>query len=229
MKKYEIVRRFLLEKIKSLYPDDRIPSERELVATLQVSRMTVRKALEQLVEEGYLYREANAGTFVSGAGLRRYSDPLFSHRLAGEETNERRDIHHVRLIKAPEDVANGLHLSKGAWALQFQMTTYDDALPIAFEEFYYNADIVGDVDYELFRLIGLRYINERLGMDIASSTKQFKAVLPVPMVQHRLQLSPQQPIIYQTATTRLKDGRIVEYYKGYINDRFKPVILMTRV
>jgi len=229
MKKYEIVRQYLIEKIKNLYPEDQIPSERELVQTLKVSRMTARKAIDQLIEEGFLYRDHNLGTFVSKPSIHRYYDQLLRGRLTESETIQRRDVHNVRLIKATEEVAKAMHLEVDTLVLQYQATSYEGDYPVGYEESYYNVEILGDVDYALFRLLGLRYIKEKLNLDIANAIKRFQAVLPVPIVQHHLQLPPNQPIIYQTAQTILKDGRIIQYYKGYLNDQFTPVILMTKV
>jgi GntR family transcriptional regulator len=228
MKKYEIVRQYLLEKIKHIYPEDQIPSERELVSTLNVSRVTARKAIDQLIEEGFLYREHNVGTFVAKPSMHRFYDQVFRARLENSVT-EQQVVHNVRLIKSTEETAKALRMLEGSMVIQLQITTYDDGLPVAYEESYYNADILGDVDFDLFRLLKVRYIKEKLGLEIANTVKQFQAVLPLPIVQHHLQLPPNQPIIFQTAQTFLKDGRIVEYYKGYINDKFTPVILMTRV
>ncbi|MBO5246897.1 MAG: GntR family transcriptional regulator, partial [Eubacterium sp.] len=46
-------------------PGDKLPSENELSATYGVSRQTVRKALEILQNEGYIYAEHGRGTFCS--------------------------------------------------------------------------------------------------------------------------------------------------------------------
>ena len=43
---------------------DRIPSERELASQFDVSRMTLRQAIQTLVDEGILERRVGAGTFV---------------------------------------------------------------------------------------------------------------------------------------------------------------------
>ncbi|UOQ45586.1 GntR family transcriptional regulator [Halobacillus salinarum] len=44
---------------------DRVPSEKELSETFQVSRITSKKALEKLMNEGYVYRQRGKGTFVA--------------------------------------------------------------------------------------------------------------------------------------------------------------------
>ncbi|WP_448524135.1 GntR family transcriptional regulator [Pseudothermotoga sp.] len=63
---YKVVKEYLLSKIKTgeLLPDDRVPSEKELMEMFQVSRITVRKAIDELVLEGFLYRLQGIGSFV---------------------------------------------------------------------------------------------------------------------------------------------------------------------
>ncbi|MDH7602814.1 MAG: GntR family transcriptional regulator [Armatimonadota bacterium] len=59
----EAIRRDVL--VRGLRPGDLIPSERELVRIYDVSRVTVRRAIRDLVEEGFLRREGRRGTFVN--------------------------------------------------------------------------------------------------------------------------------------------------------------------
>lgn len=64
---YEQVYRSLKNEIlDGIYkPGDRIPSEKELTDSFKISRITSKKALEKLVEEGIVYRQQGKGTFVS--------------------------------------------------------------------------------------------------------------------------------------------------------------------
>ncbi len=59
----EAIRRDVLKR--GLRTGDLIPSERELVKIYDVSRVTVRRAIRDLVEEGFLKREGRRGTFVN--------------------------------------------------------------------------------------------------------------------------------------------------------------------
>jgi DNA-binding GntR family transcriptional regulator len=58
-------------ELREFPPGGRIPSETELVLHYGVSRMTVRRAIEALVADGYLRSRRGSGTFVTeGSGLR---------------------------------------------------------------------------------------------------------------------------------------------------------------
>lgn len=66
--KYYQVKKTIVEKIDNdeFTVGEPIPSERELMVMFDVSRITVRKAVEELEQEGYLYKVQGKGTYVKG-------------------------------------------------------------------------------------------------------------------------------------------------------------------
>src|SRR4051812_5824952 len=64
---YQQLQRALREAIESrrLSADDALPAERQIASELAVSRITVRKAIDGLVEEGLLVRRQGSGNFVA--------------------------------------------------------------------------------------------------------------------------------------------------------------------
>ncbi len=91
----------LKARIESLGPGARIPSEPQLARDWGVSRFTVAKAVEQLVDEGLITRRQGSGSFVAEAPLRRAPGYLLSfteavsaaghsasHRLLGSKPNQ---------------------------------------------------------------------------------------------------------------------------------------------
>jgi GntR family transcriptional regulator of arabinose operon len=70
MPMYAQIREYLLDGIEvgSWKGDERLPSENELAEQFRVSRITIKKALDQLVEEGVVYRIQGKGSFVSENG-----------------------------------------------------------------------------------------------------------------------------------------------------------------
>jgi GntR family transcriptional regulator len=97
---YYQLKNIILKKIKNSEFDTikPIPSERELSETLNISRMTVRQALNQLVSEGVLYREKGKGTFVSKVKIEQRNIMSFSD---------------IAIKKGLLPVTKILHFSKG--------------------------------------------------------------------------------------------------------------------
>ncbi|MEF3305004.1 GntR family transcriptional regulator [Paenibacillus sp. GYB003] len=64
---YKQIKQFILDNIRQSVwqPGDKTPSENELAAQFQVSRITIKNALQELIEEGLIYRVQGKGTFVS--------------------------------------------------------------------------------------------------------------------------------------------------------------------
>ena len=68
----------LLERIRvgELVPEERLPSERELSKSLNVSRMTLRAALRELDNKGLLVRRPGDGTYVAKPKIERQAAKL---------------------------------------------------------------------------------------------------------------------------------------------------------
>ena len=73
MKKYQMVKHYLLDLILNgtYTPQLPIPPERELSSLLKVNRMTVRRAVEELMYDGYLIRKKGSGTYLTREKVRK--------------------------------------------------------------------------------------------------------------------------------------------------------------
>lgn len=78
---YVQIQEYLAEQIISgkLSPESRIPSERDLSEELEVSRMTIRKAITELVNEGLLDRRHGSGTYVARPKVTYESGDLINY------------------------------------------------------------------------------------------------------------------------------------------------------
>ncbi len=81
---YERAQQHLIEMIEGpgYVGGDRIPSERELSEQFGISRMTMRKAIEKLIDKGLLERHSTAGTYIPMPVVRRpITGKMFSHGI----------------------------------------------------------------------------------------------------------------------------------------------------
>src|SRR3954453_9337275 len=96
---------------KELGPDVAIPSERELMSRYDVSRSTVRKAIESLIADGLLHRIAGKGTFVARPRLEsRLHLASFSQDMRRRGLTPSTPLLGVEADRPPIDVAKALDL-----------------------------------------------------------------------------------------------------------------------
>ncbi len=133
---YQQLQRSIREAIGSqlLAPDDALPAERQIATDLSVSRITVRKAIEGLVEEGLLVRRQGSGNFVSARIEKNFAKlTSFSEDMQARG----RKPHSVWLKKtegtvSPEEALT-LGLSPGTPVYRFHRVRYADDAPMAVE------------------------------------------------------------------------------------------------
>ncbi|MFD0716315.1 substrate-binding domain-containing protein [Paenibacillus sp. GCM10027626] len=98
--KYQLIKDYVLSQIenKEISQDDRIPSESEFVKMLDVSSITVRKALTDLVNEGVIYRVRGKGSFVANqnAAADKTTSNLIAFIISGLELH---DSSYLRIMK----------------------------------------------------------------------------------------------------------------------------------
>lgn len=81
--KYAAVWAQLAARISTMSVGDRLPPEPELCTQYQISRTTLRRAVEELVDEGLLVREQGRGTFVTRPRYRQRFHESFADQVMG--------------------------------------------------------------------------------------------------------------------------------------------------
>ena len=150
--KHQQLRRILLDQITTrLAPGAAIPSERQLIAEYGVSRITVREALGQLVNEGHLERVRGKGTFVANR-------PMQSTLHLASFTEEMRAMGHVPttvvLVREqkvpPKDTAAALRLGEDDTAFHVKRLRMADGAPVSIDDAWLVADAFpGLLDHDL--------------------------------------------------------------------------------
>src|SRR5689334_11120369 len=133
---YQQLQRSLREAIENrvIAPDDALPPERDLAEMLNVSRITVRKAIDELVEDGLLIRKQGSGTFVSNrveknfAKLTSFSEDM---RARGREPRSVW-MNRAEGTVTPEESLT-LRSSPGTPVFRFHRIRYADDAPMAIE------------------------------------------------------------------------------------------------
>ncbi|MCK7596589.1 histidine utilization repressor [Microbulbifer sp. CAU 1566] len=124
----------------------RVPSENQLAQDFTVSRMTARRALSELTDEGVLIRSQGLGTFVAEPVP---AGSLLEVRNIADEVAARGHSYGNRILKLEQTTANtevavALGLAEGAAVYHSIIVHLDNDLPIQFEERYTNPTLVPD-------------------------------------------------------------------------------------
>jgi GntR family transcriptional regulator len=121
-----------------LGPDAAIPSERDLMTTYDVSRSTVRKAIDTLVADGLLHRIQGKGTFVARPRLEsRLHLASFSQDMLRRGLTPSTVLLGVEADTPPGEVASALELGPDELAWRLDRVRLADGRPIALENGWY--------------------------------------------------------------------------------------------
>lgn len=126
-----------------LQPGQRILSEQEITARYEVSRVTARKALDNLVARNLLYRQAGKGTFVAEHALAYgFSAMLsFSKSLSSRGFEIRTQILDQTLIPGSSSITRQLHIDAGTDLLIIRRLRFVDGVAAAIHTSYFDARI----------------------------------------------------------------------------------------
>src|SRR6516165_1249140 len=133
---YQQLQRALRRAIERrlLAPEDALPAERDLAADFNISRITVRKALDGLVADGLLVRRQGSGNFVSARVQKNFAMlTSFSEDMRARGRSPRSVwLKRAEGTVTPEE-ALALRLSPGTPVYRFHRLRYADEAPMSIE------------------------------------------------------------------------------------------------
>jgi len=201
-------------------PDDALPPERDLAEMLNVSRITVRKAIDELVDDGLLIRKQGSGTFVSNrveknfAKLTPFSEDM---RARGREPRSVWMNRAAGTVTPEESLA--LRSSPGTPVLRFHRIRYADDAPMAIEYATVIASCLPSlesVENSLYEAL------EQTGNRPVRALQRLRAVLLTAEQAKLLKAQERDAGLLVARVGYLKDGRAVEFsqsfYRGDIYD-----------
>ena len=212
---YQQLQRAIREAIEThgLAPEDALPAERQIAADLGISRITVRKALDGLVEEGLLVRRQGSGNFVAArieknfAKLTSFSEDMRARGRTPRSEWLRRSAGAV----TPEEALT-LKLSPGAPVYRFNRLRYADSVPMCLEFATISAtclpslESVGDSLYEALEAAGCRPVR---------ALQRLRALLLNPDQAKLLHAHVGDAGLLVERVGFLRDGRAVEFCQSY--------------
>lgn len=215
----------------NLNPGDTLPSEREYAQTYQISRMTVRQAINSLVNEGLLYRKKGSGTFVSE---RKIEQPLKGLTSFTEDMKKRGMVPssmllHFEVVPATSFIANQLRIVEGDPVYEIKRIRLADEVPMALETNYLSTSLVKGLSAEIVQASIYSYIEENLGFQITRADQLIEATIASSEEAKLLHIPKDHPMLFIQRNTYLSDGTPLELvFSRYRGDRYKFFVEMER-
>jgi GntR family histidine utilization transcriptional repressor len=190
----------------------RTPSENELCSIFSVSRMTARRALQELADQGMLSRAPGLGTFVAEIELQTPSleIPNIVDQAINSDSYSSR-ILSLGAISAPAEIAELMHRSTVTEVYQAIIVHLDKQSPIQWQALYVNPDLAPAFLKQNYTKITpdayLDWISPVSGTD-----HQLEAVLPSPIQRRELGLTAESSAVCMQLNQRCWSQKTVRNY-----------------
>lgn len=199
-------------------PGDMLPTESALMEQYQVSRATVRQALDTLVQEGLIYRERGRGTFVSHPkvqqGLVRIVSFTEDMHQRGFEPGTK--VLSATLIAASKDLAKSLDIEPGAEVARIERLRLADSEPMSIEISYLVHDYCPGVLERDYAQYPLREMLERTyNIHLASATQAIRAINASQEIAKQLNISPGDALLFIERVSLTDYGVPIEFLRIY--------------
>lgn len=208
-----------------LKPGDTIPTEKELVESYSLSRATVRQAILQLVNDGYLRREKSKGTFVT--------KPLhklrFMESLRGFSAEmERRGIPYYSrvlckdVIPASDRIGNRLEISPGTQIFYMKRLRFVNDVPFLIDEHYIPYELCHGIEEKDLENISLYHTLEvEYGLNLHHGWREFEPIKPSSKEEIKLlEIYSNTNLLYVESVVCNKNGMPVDYFEAKIHGKF---------
>jgi len=221
---YYQLKEILLDYITNHHEDRErpIPTEVDISAHFNISRPTVRQAINELVVEGYLIRQKGKGTFItkpkiSQAFLQNLDS--FNTEMSKKGLQPSTKVLGLEAIDCDEKIGEALKVPVGSKVIQLRRLRFANGEPIVYVVTYLPYDRcqpIMDKDLEFESLYNL--LREVCGFSLLKAVRNLEAVLAGEYEAKLLEVDKGAPIQYIKSVTYLTDESPIEYslarYRG---------------
>lgn len=220
-------------RIEKWQEGHKIPTEFELCDIFHVSRITIRKAIEELVREKLLVRKKPVGTFVAE---RKLVDDKQNYTIVKSFTNEMKELGikfetlkvNVIVSHADHTIANFLNITPGEKIIILKRLRGNKGKPIGYFITYFKYEEYFSLNTNDYEHSFYDYLNS-LDIHITSNQEVVESVLPTKEVATILKVSNGTPLLKRCRFTSDAYKNFYEYTECYyIGNEYKYFIDFTR-
>jgi GntR family transcriptional regulator len=205
----------------TLPPGSQLPPEEGLIQRFKVSRTTVRKAIQNLIERGLVEVRRGKGTFVTQPRITQELTELTGFvedmQVLGRSATAR--LLDKRVLAADQIVAHHLALAPGTLVVRLRRVRLADGVAMSFDETYLPRDIgekVVDDDLEAEPVFAL--LEDKYDTPLVEAEYKLEAAAADPVAAQALQVPTGSPVFVIERTSYTTGNRPIDYerlhYRG---------------
>ena len=233
--KYYQLANILRQKIEdgAWQQHESIPSERLLEEQYNLSRPTIRQAIELLVRQGYLYRVHGKGTFVSPPKLQKGILELtsFSEDMRSRGLKPGQVFLDFGMIDPPTKVMRQLELAENQQVLRIKRIRTGNGEPIGIQDSYLALEPGQEITRKEVEKRGSIYniLQEKFGIYPAEADETLEVTLASGEEAAQLEIPEGSPLLLNERTLWSQNRKAVEFVKIlYRGDLYKYTLRLTR-
>jgi len=203
-------------------PGENIPPERTLAEEHNVSVGTVKKALLNLVHEGYLYRVQGKGTYVAGTTLNRESlryYRLFKH-FGESEADVNVTLLGLKTVAGIKSVNRHLGIAANRKLYEIKRLFFTGKKPAVYHISYLPVKMFNDLHKlprSLFEKITLyKALEKHYGLPTVYNCELFKAIGADVNISETLEVARGTPVLFIEMLSFTYKDRPYEYRQSYV-------------
>lgn len=198
-------------------PGECIASERELCEIYGVSRMTIRQALGELVQEDVLLKIKGKGTFVCEPTVKQEDMMSFTEMMKQTGRNLKTEVIDFRKINTPEHLTEVISLDE---VYMINRKRIVDNECIAVEKVYIPVDYCGYIDEKMLEG-SLFKILEEFGYVVDHSQSSIAAVIMNDELKNLFKVTEDVPLLKMTSKTYTQKDKMLFLEESiYRSDKF---------
>ncbi|MGL4990611.1 MAG: GntR family transcriptional regulator [Sarcina sp.] len=197
---------------------DKLPTEMQLCEIYKVSRMTIRKALEKLIEHGWLYRIQGSGNYVKkDVNKKSYSGDTKTFGLTQYLNNKEIESKIIKfeLLLADKELADKLYCRLNEPIYYVERLRIVDKEPYVLEKSFFLEKFVKGLNEEIIKSSIYNYIENNLGHKIQQSTDDIRSRIATDEEAQILGCEKGAALLTNESTVYLENGQIFELSKDF--------------
>lgn len=221
----------LLERLRQLIdsgelgPGDQFPTELDLVRDYGIARVTVRRAINELVRDGLLSRSPGKGSFVAAPKIERelVNVASFTSRMQALGAAVASRVVAVEVVPADARLSRLLAVRDGAPVVCIRRVRLANGEPVTIEASHLSLERCPGIDQEDFSRRSLyELLDAKYGLRPALSHKTLELTRAARDESRLLATTPGAPLFLLTATVLTADSAVMEYAEILCRgDRFR--------